>query len=202
MQDAPMPPSAGGRVYQLVDGNVSPTRVVGRSPEGLPSEETIQVIKHEMFVDLDGNICPVLLRNGRVSGNSPEEERYELLMRRDQITAGCLPLSECPYTGEYRRITGAPTLLGEPPEGARDCGGKPDGCEHLKPVIEQRRARCRERYEAQEKQARNITQAQAEALVLKMAQGFAAGLPAAQVAPVEPPSASDARKNLRTGKGE
>lgn len=199
-----MPPSAGGRVYQLTDGNVSPTRVVGRSPEGLPIEETIPVIKSEKFVDLDGNICDVVLRNGRVSGNSPAEERYELLARRDQLTAGCMPLAECPYTGEYRRITGAPTLVGEMPEGAHDCGGKPDGCEHLKPIIEKRRTRARDRYETQEKHARGITQGQAEALVRSMAQGFAAGgLAAAPApAPVEPPPASDARKNLRTGKGD
>lgn len=174
MEHAPIPPAAG-RVYQLTDSTVSPTRVAGRTAEGLPLEETIPAIKSEKFVDPAGNICDVALRTGRVISNDAVGERYEQQMRRDQIAAGSLPLGECPYTAEYRRWTNSPTLLGEVPPGVTPCAGVPTGCEHLKPVIESRRARTRAKWESEQVQRDGMTQAQAEGLVKAMAAGLGAG---------------------------
>ena len=174
MEHAPIPPAAG-RVYQLTDSTVSPTRLAGRSAEGIPFEETIPAIKAEKFVDPAGNVCDVLLRTGRVLTNDAVGERYEQQMRRDQISAGSLPLGECPYTAEYRRWTNSPTLLGEVPPGVTPCAGAPGGCEHLAPVIEARRARTHAKWLSEQVQRDGLTQAQAEGMVKAMAAGLGAG---------------------------
>jgi len=186
-----MPPGAGNRVFQLTDASVSPTRVVGRTEDGLPIEETIPQIKHEMFVDPAGNICPVLLRNGRAAGNSPAEERYEDLTRRELISSGWLPLNTCPYTSEYMRLTNSSTLLGEIPDGVKPCKGHPDGCEHLQPVIKARLAKTRAKWEEQQHDEKRAVR-QAEMIAKASATAAADAVS----------SALDARKNLRAGKGE
>jgi hypothetical protein len=91
MEHAPIPPAAG-RVYQLTEASASPTRIAGRTEDGMPREETIPAIKSEKFVDPAGNVCDVALRTGRVISNDAVGERYEQKMRKDQILAGSLPL--------------------------------------------------------------------------------------------------------------
>jgi hypothetical protein len=167
-----------GRVFQLTEDSASPARVAGRDPiTGMPREETINVIKHELFVDSKGNICSVNLRNGRAAGNSPAEEAYERLMREEQIKAGCMPLAECPWTQEYRRMTGTPTLVGElPPEGVVACNGAPDGCEHLKPIIAARRDLAARTKELDEATGAMISRPAAEAMMRSFGEGVAGQL--------------------------
>lgn len=195
MQHAPMPPAAG-RMYQLTDQTVSPARQAGRDENGFPREETVCPIKHEKFVDTAGNICDVVLRTGRVADNDPASERYEMLQRRDQILAGCLPLAECPYTQEYRKLTGAETLLGTLPPNVKQCDGHPDGCEHLKPVIDARRAKQRAKHDAETKHLRSMSAQDAEALLTAALN--ASGL----AAPKKAREGAAARGALAAGKGE
>jgi hypothetical protein len=176
MEHAPIPPAAG-RVYQLTEASVSPTRIAGRTENGMPCEETIPAIKSEKFVDPAGNVCNIALRTGRVISNDAVGERYEQQMRKDQILAGSLPLGECPYTAEYRRWTNSPTLLGDVPPGVTPCQGAPGGCEHLKPVIAKRLERTRLKWESEQVKSDGMTQAQAEGLVKAMAAGLGAATP-------------------------
>jgi hypothetical protein len=196
--DAPMPSSAG-RVYQLTDGTVSPTRVAGRTKYGIPIEETIPQILSVKFVDLNGNVCDVAIRCSRVDDRSDVSQKYEDTMRKDQLKAGCLPLDECPLTQEYRRITGTDTLLGnygpDLPEGSKACDGKPGGCEHLLPVIAERRRLCRERHDQEMALGKTIPVDVATDMVRALGEGLK-GMPTGTAA------MKDARANLRDGKGE
>lgn len=139
----------GGGVYRVTADSVSPTRVIGEDPEtGLPIEETVcAAAKAAKFVDPDGNVCEVALRTGRVYSDAPECERYELLIMRDLISQGQLPLASCPHTTEFRHIRRGPLVaLPEDPKEAKDaerCQGKPEGCAHMQKVITDRRARAR-----------------------------------------------------------
>jgi len=210
-------PAGAGRVAQLTESTVSPTLPGGRTPEGIPIEETVMPLaKYAVFVDRDGNLCKVALRTSRVLDMSSHSEKYEETMRKDQIAAGCLPLAECPYTSEYKRITNSPTLLGELPEGVKPCDGSPvgearvergpdgrlrqagahtleDACEHLKPVIVARRKAARERYEASLKVNRMIPSETATEMVRALGEGLRGN---AQN------DAKAARQKLSQGKGE
>lgn len=187
-----------GRVFQLNDDSVSPSRPASREPAtGIPREETINVIKHELFVDTKGNICSVNLRNGRAAGNSPAEENYERLMREEQIKAGGLPLGECPWTQEYRRMTGVPTLVGPlPPEGVIACNGAPDGCKHLQPIIAARIADAHRTKEVDEATGAMISRPAAEAMMRSFGEGMASGGGNAQQA------RRQAAKSIAKGEGE
>lgn len=130
----------GGQVFQVSAESVSPTRVIGYDEAGFPVEETVCMLaKAAKFVDNDGNICEVPLRTGRVPNNAPEHERYELMVIRDLLSQGQLPLAECPYTTKYFHIKSGPLV--KPREGETMCDGAPDGCKHMKRVIEERRAK-------------------------------------------------------------
>jgi hypothetical protein len=198
MSDAQMPPSAG-RVYQLTEGTVSPTRVAGRNKYGIPIEETIPQIKSVKFVDLNGNVCDVAIRCSRVDDMSAASEKYEETMRKDQLKAGCLPLDECPLTQEYRRITGTDTLLGNygpdlPEEKSKACNGRPGGCEHVLAARDERRRVCRERHDQEQALGKTIPVDVATDMVRALGEGLkgAAGVTAMK----------DARANLRDGRGE
>jgi len=145
----------GGGIYQLSELSVSPTRLVTIDEEGLPIEETIPTAaKHAKFVDRDGNVCDVALRTGRVPSEEPEAIRYEQLVLFEQIRGNCLPLAVCPYTEAFRHIKGGPLL--RPPPGASDCGGKPDGCDHIRAEIARRRGAARARHDKQQLQFRRM----------------------------------------------
>jgi hypothetical protein len=184
-------PAAAGRVFQLHEGSVSPTRVVERDEDGFAREETICALaKHELFVDKSGNVCTVPLQTGRVLSQDSDAERYEMIMRRDQILGGSLPLSECPYTAEYRKWTGTPTLV-KVPKGEQDCGGRPEGCEHLHRIIESRREKSRKAFDAAQRVT--YTQEQVDATLANFAKIFGVGSAGA---------VKGGRANLAAGRGE
>lgn len=201
MKHVPMPAGAP-RVYQLHEASVSPVRAAGRDANGVPREETVCVLaKFERFVDLKGNICDVPLRTSRVTDNSSEAEKYEAVMRKDQVIAGCLPLAECPYSTEYARIVNperSPDLqdsLVAVPAGEVACRGEASGCSHLRPIIESRRVAARAAHEIQEMAGgRNISVEAAGALMRELGAGIASGN--------VPASVKASREALKNGKGE
>jgi hypothetical protein len=200
MNHTPMPPSAG-RVFQLTDASVSPTRPAGRDENGIPREETICALaKHERFVDTKGNICVVPLRTSRVLGMTSEDEKYEQIQRKDQILAGSLPLAECPYTTEYARLVNpqrSPDVqnsLVPVKRGEEACNGEPEGCKHLRPIIESRRAKAIAEAERQEEVGKSISVAAAGAMMREFGEGVGSKM--------SHDSAGTARKNMREGKGE
>lgn len=131
--------------------------------------------KHAKYVDSSGNICDVPLQTSRVYNQGPEAQRAEQMFHMDQIAGGSLPLAECPYTAEYRRATGSPTLLGELPDGVKPCDGAPDGCEHLRPVIAARRAKSRAAYDIANKSADTVSVEQVEKIARSLGEGMATG---------------------------
>lgn len=207
-------PSSAGRMIQIDADNVSPTRIVGRDEDGAPIEEAIPTLgKLEKFVDRDGNICDVALRTSRMLGLTSEDEKYENVIRRDQITAGSLPLGECPYTEEYGKLVNpsrsesVQDSLIRKPEGAKACRGKPDGCEHLQPVIAKRRQKARAKRDADELRGAAMSQAAAANLARQFSQsmGQLAAIAAAPAgdAPTEAAArAKNLRANMSAGKGE
>lgn len=194
-----------GRVYQLTPGSVSPTRPAGRDANGIPREEVICVLaKHELFVDTSGNVCTVPLQCGRVFDASPEAERIEIMTRRDQIKAGCLPLNECPHTTKYVDWVGeadggmlmpvhAEAPLSKPCFGKKQPADQPAGvpfygCEHMEAVIMRRRAVARTRHDA-------LQTASADERTLGIAREVGAGI--AHALP-----GARGRQRMAEGKGE
>lgn len=196
MIHAEMPPRAG-RVYQLTESTVSPARVVTRDRNGFEREESVCALaKHAQFVDRAGNICTVPLQTARVLGHMPCDEHYERAMIRDQIRGGGLPLAECPYTQEYRRLTGTPTLVEVAP-GEEACDGEPGGCKHLKPIIEERRRLAREVIAQQQAQANHLTQQQAADMARAMAEAFGAAVGTGMI-----DTRALAKQRMKAGRGE
>lgn len=161
----------GGGIYQLNENSVSPTRIVDTSEDGAPIEETIPAVaKHAKFVDLDGNVCDVALRTGRVPSEEPEAVKYEWIVVSTLIQRGQLPLASCPYTNAFAHLKGGGPLVKAPAnaKNAGDCGGRPDGCSHMKAIIEERRAKSRARYDKQQEQFRQM----GEGDIKKMMEAF------------------------------
>ena len=133
----------GGRAktYQLTADSVHPTRIVGRDEYGDVIEETIPINKWREFVTPGGCINKVVLRTGV---GVPENDSTAQLIEQHTVTRvisrGFLPVDECPYTNEYRAITGGPLV--KPKAGEVDCGGKRGGCEHLHRVMKLRQERA------------------------------------------------------------
>lgn len=196
MPQTPMPAGAG-RMVQIDHDNVSPTRPAGRDARGIPREEVLPTLaKTERWIDRDGNICDVSLRTSRLLGMTSEDEKYESLIRREQILLGALPLGECPLTTEYAKLVNParnPKIsdsLIDNPKGERHCMGDPEGCKHLQPVIKLRRELALEAHKTQEAMNQQVPVAALEA----MARGFGAGQNTS--------GAGGARANMAAGKGE
>lgn len=182
----------GGGIYQLSEASVSPTRAVGVDEDGNIIEETICTLaKSAKFVDLGGNICDVPLRTGRVLSFEPEAVRYEQIVETDIIRGGQLPLGACPYTHAYRHIKGGPLV--KVPEGEKDCGGKPEGCEHVWKVITSRRAAAKAKIEREEVNYRQMKEGDVKTMMAGFGQVFGEAIANAQ---------QTGRANLRAGKGE
>lgn len=196
---------AEGRVYQLTYDSVSPTRVIGRDKNGLPIEETVCALaKSARFVDLHGNVCDVPLRTGRVYSEEPEAVRYEYIITKELIGQGQLPLAECPYTMDYKNFVGGPLV--KPPPGESDCGGKPDGCEHMQRIIEARRKVGREKWKADQDAVNTMSTGEAAALLQKLTRAIGMVQDEAEEetppATQRTPAGRAARGNLVRGEGE
>lgn len=183
--------AADGGTYQLDMASVSPTVRVGTDEAGMPIEETRPPAYSKRFVGLDGCIKWVPLRTGAVFSMEPEAERYEQIVMRDIIRDGQLPLWVCPYTNEYKHIAGGP--LAKAPPGESDCGGHPDGCVHMKRIMEQRQAASLKKHAAL--QAKHASMKVEDAAQLMELAGRTFGASVAEHLGAK-------RANLAKGKGE
>jgi hypothetical protein len=167
------PPSdtrAGG-VYQIEAGSASPTRVVGRDKLGRPIEETIPTCYYQNWVDPGGNVMKVPMRTASVFSLDAEAKRYEDETTIDLLRSGWLPMHLCPLTPVFRNVTHTPYLV-DNPERVEDCGGKPDGCEHLRPIVAERQRLAKLRYQEQEEQFARMNPSQATDLLRRLAQSL------------------------------
>lgn len=162
------PQTQTGGVYQLEANSAAPTRVVRRDRLGRPVEETIPTVYYQHWVDPNGNVTQTPMRTSSVFSNDVEAVRYEQQMTIDLLRDGWLPMHACPYTPVYRNVTGTPYLV-DNPERVEECGGKSDGCEHLKPIIEERRRLALERHQANEEAFMQMNPSEAGQLLRRLA---------------------------------
>jgi hypothetical protein len=174
--------------YGITHANASIHQIVGRDSKGRPIEKKIcQAAIWETMVDPAGNTLDVPLSNGRTLSENPEDDRrISERWRMELIQTGWLPIAECPHTTQYARVIpgGGPLV-----SGGQDCGGKPDGCEHLQAVVKERLAATRAEWDLQQHTAANMPADQ----VMALARGAIEGAIA---------DAAAARSALMTGQGE
>ncbi len=208
--DSLRPESLGGdtgKTYQLTVNSTNPTRVVGVDEAGMPVEESIPAAFSRFFVGLDGCIKDVPMRTGAGCSMEPAAERYEQVVMKEIVKAGQLPLETCPYTGQYKFITGANSLVKVPP-GEVDCGGagtivrdtsgqiESGGCVHMQKVIAERKARALAKHNKTQTQAQTWKAEDVERMNANMAEAIGAAIAKAS----DPSKANKAR--LRAGQGE
>ena len=157
--------SSSTETYTLTKHSVTLTQQV-RDAAGKLREESICILPHRKFVDPAGNVVDVPVRTGRVPSSEPEATRYENVTVNEQIIEGSIPLESCPYSTEAKHLIYGPYVL--VPKGADDCGGKPDGCEHLWSIIKMRRATTRAKWEAELPERKTMTPDEAAAIVRAM----------------------------------
>ena len=136
------------KVYQLTADSVHPVRVIGRDEYGQAIEETIPICKSREFVTVSGCINLVPIRTAPGNANDPDSLAIEQYNVTRMIRNGFLPVNECPFTHDYRSITGGPLV--KPKAGESDCGGKVGGCEHLHRVMKLRRERALASWQAEQ----------------------------------------------------
>jgi hypothetical protein len=191
--------------YQLDPNTVSPTREARVDEAGIPVEETICAFSaHALFVDRAGNVCDVPLSNGRTASKTQAEENYKQLKISEQIASGALPLNYCPHTDAFTWVK--PGRLVPPAAGVKPCppkngqaDGEPDGCVHMKAIIEERRKRTRAAWEAQQKHNASMSLDDARTIAEETAKAFGNTL---ATAIAERGGAGAARANLRADRGE
>lgn len=148
---------------------------------------------------LDGGINKVPLRTGSVFSMQAEAVAYENEITTELVSLGCIPAWLCPHSTKFQHITGGPFL-----PGGQDCGGKPEGCEHILALSEERKAGVKERYDAEAKLLADKAAEEYKKMVAGIVEGVSEGVGAAlarQVAPATPAGAAR-RQNLRDGKIE
>jgi hypothetical protein len=198
--------SEQGRAYQLNDTSVSPIRIVGYE-NGVEIEETICALaKSAKFVDRDGNICDIPLRTGRVLSNAPEAVLYEQILVTDLIRQGQIPLEACPHTTDFRSIVGRGTpLVAAPKDYEGNCSGAPGAdrlersCVHMQKLVKERRAASALRTAKEDDKLKQMKPSDVAALVKELGEAFGETVASAVAGKAV---ATDARKNLREGKGE
>jgi hypothetical protein len=167
---APSDTRAGG-VYQIDASSSAPMRIVGRDKLGRPIEETIPTVYYHVWIDPSGNVLKVPMRTSSVYSIDGEAARYEQDTTIDLLRSGWLPMHHCPYTPVFRNVTFTPYLVAND-DRVDDCGGKPDGCEHLKPILAARRRLDKERHAEQEEQFARLNPSQASDLLQRLAQSL------------------------------
>lgn len=203
VKDRLEPERAGDQVYVLNDTSVSPTREIATTEEGFMIEETIMTLaKSARFVDRAGNVTDVALRTGRVLSNEPGAAWYESYMVVELIRAGSLPLSHCPFTLAFGFVRKGPLVPKVDGKEGVDCGGHPEGCEHMKKVIDARRKVSHAKWQKDQHQLEQLSKDQVTAMMTGMAESFGAVAGTAiEKALAARGDVKDLRKNLR-GEGE
>ena len=190
--------------YNLTQSSVSPTRIVGSDEAGMPVEETIPTAYSRYFVGLDGCIKDVPMRTAAVFSMEPEAERYEMVVAKEIIAAGQMPLEVCPYTFQFQHIKRG-ALVAVPP-GETDCGGSPKlirggdgqivsgGCEHMQKVIDLRKANTRAKHDKLQESSKNLKSEDVQVMMEATAKAFGVAMQQ---------NARDQNKDrLRGGQGE
>ncbi len=193
-QLTPQGSRGAGKVYELTASSASPTRVIGTDDAGFPIEETLPHAYWREFVGLDGCVKKVPLRTSVPFTMEPEGVRYEQQVTTDIVQAGQLPLDVCPFTGEFGYIQ-RPRLIANP-EGTADCGGKPDGCEHMLKLIVERKKRARTKYDLEQK----TFTAKSQAEMIAMKEGIIEGVADVMAKHLPPPNIGAAKARMRDGK--
>lgn len=158
------------KTYQLTASSVHPLRTVGRDEFGQPIEETVPIAKSRQFVTMSGCINNVPLRTAP-GVNDHESLQIEQYTITRLIMQGWLPVDECPYTSEYRAITGGPLV--KPKAGEQACSGKVGGCEHLHRVMDARRQRSVANWKAEEEKAAKMKSDEVEKIAQAVGQAIA-----------------------------
>lgn len=160
------------KTYQLTADSVHPTRVIGRDEYGQVIEETIPIVKHREFVTMSGCINRVPIRTAPGNAPDPESLQIEQYTITRLISQGFLPVDECPFTTDYRTITGGPLV--KPKAGESACSGKVGGCEHLHKVMTMRRERSAAQWRDQENKAAAMKSEEIANLATAVGQAIAA----------------------------
>lgn len=158
------PQRIGGnsKFYELTSSSVTPTRVLVDA-EGNVIEERVPVHYSQLWVGVDGCVKDVPMRTSAVFSMEPAHAGYEQIMTADMIRGGQLPLHACPWTHKYSFLTGGTLARSKSP--GEDCGGKPDGCEHMKAVIAARLGTALKKREDLER----VDNAKSEKQIMQMA---------------------------------
>jgi hypothetical protein len=181
------------RIAHITDSTVGRHRINGRDADGRNVEEKICPLRSIVVLDGDGNECTVAIENARI----PSEDGARYGQR--ELESGIkdrlwIPKNLCPHTARFSHLVAGPLVAGG--EGAADCGGKPDGCEHYQAVKSARRARA-----AQKAKERKIKPEDPGAVaILQLAQSLDSHFKGAAAS--APGGVGGARDNLRKGKGE
>jgi hypothetical protein len=161
---------AGGNTYTLNESSVSPTRMT-RGEDGVIREETICTLaKHAKFVDAGGNICTVALATGRVPSSEIEANRYEMITIIDQLRATSIPLEVCPYTLQFAHVVRG--FLVPNPDHIADCGGHPDGCDHMRALIVERRKHSKAKWERDQSELKKLNESGAAQMLRDVVDAF------------------------------
>lgn len=188
---------SGGRVYQLTAASASPTRIIGRDEVGMPIEDTVPAAKWLWFVHPCGAPNKVPMHTAVAIGSIADAEKYEIATTRNLIASGWIPLWVCPYTFEYKHVTGGPFV--KVPEGESDCGGHPEGCSHLKAVMRVRTERALKKHGDEEARLTRMRHEDTERLVAAMSEGVGQVL----ARHADPRAAKKAQAaSMATGRGE
>jgi hypothetical protein len=186
------------RIARISSATVGVHRIVGRDEDGMNVEEKVCPIAGETFLDRDGNYGHHALENGRIP--SADGQKNVQLKRMEGIRdLGWLPIAECPYTERYFHLVKGPLI--PPPEGEKDCGGKPDGCEHWWAVEKARKSKA----SAEAKRRKSVRDNAGTAAIVKLGEsidGWAKTQMAAAGAVANGPGLQQARSRMRDGKGE
>lgn len=185
---------SAGKVYQLTQTSVHPTRAIGRDEIGRVIEDTVPTVYWKFMVHPKGSIDKVPMRTCSVFSMEPEAERYETMITRQAIAAGWIPLELCPYSTEWTHITHGPFV--RIPDGESACAGSPGGCVHMHRVIAARKVWAKTIHDADQAAVYSLKNEDAK----KLAEQISEGVGAALARHVDNLTAS--RAKLRSGKGE
>jgi hypothetical protein len=162
---------SGLGTYELSRESINSEVITGRDRLGRPVIETRPLHYHREFGTADGCRNFVPLRTGAIYSTQPDAVAYEYETIYDLLMAGWIPIEACPFTDAYKSITKTPCLVANPDKIA-DCGGKPDGCEHLIALLAERREVVRAENEAAEQRLRAMSPKQAAALAQSMSEAM------------------------------
>ena len=181
-------------IAQLSHGMIGRTRVVGRTPLGLPIEESIPTTRGVYQYDRDGNRVHTPTHSHRAFV-VPLDEKVRPRVMKDLLEEGFLQEGVCPYTPRESLDNRSAV---PPPDGFNErCDGKGDldrdqvvgGCSHLRGIVLERRRLAKEK--ARIRKPPSASQQNINAVVVAVMAAMQAGAPGA---PTAAPTEADIAK--------